>query len=59
MAREKYVPSYDCLADASFWVHWLDDSGKLHHTLRSLSAIIPADAKFVELRNLTEAELND
>lgn len=49
MAREKYVPAYDYLADACFWVHWLDGNGELHHTLRSLSAIIPADAQFVRL----------
>tara|TARA_Y100001951_G_scaffold102718_1_gene109955 strand:+ start:973 stop:1152 length:180 start_codon:yes stop_codon:yes gene_type:complete len=59
MAREKYVPAYDYLADACFWVHWLDGNGNLHHTLRSLSAIIPADARFVLLRNPTEAELDE
>jgi len=59
MAREKYVPAYDYLADACFWVHWLDSNQELHHTLRSLSAIIPADARFVLLHNPTEAELDE
>jgi hypothetical protein len=47
MAREKYELSLllGALSNPALWIHWVDASGEEHHTLRSLAAIIPADAK--------------
>jgi hypothetical protein len=49
MAREKYQPDLllDALANPNFWVHWVDANGELHHTPKSLMAIVPDDATFV------------
>jgi len=30
------------------WIHWVDANGEEHHTPRSLAAIIPPDAKFLD-----------
>jgi hypothetical protein len=48
MAREKYRPEalYEALRDPNMWVHWIDADGEMHHTPRSLRAIIPDDATF-------------
>lgn len=47
MAREKYEISQliPVLANPEFWIHWVDANGEVHHTPRSLAAIIPPDAK--------------
>ncbi len=52
MAREKYRPEllYESLRDPNFWIHWVDANGEIHHTPRSLQAIIPEDATVVGLR---------
>jgi hypothetical protein len=50
MAREKYQPDLllDALANPNFWVHWVDANGELHHTPKSLLAIVPENATFVD-----------
>ena len=50
MAREKYRPDllFDALANPQFWVHWVDSNGELHHTPKSLLAILPDDATIVD-----------
>ncbi len=52
MAREKYRPEllYESLRDPNFWIHWVDANGEIHHTPRSLQAIIPEDATVVGSR---------
>ncbi|SVA55141.1 uncharacterized protein METZ01_LOCUS107995 [marine metagenome] len=49
MAREKYRPDllHSGLSDPNFWVHWVDANGELHHTPKSLLAILPPDATIV------------
>jgi hypothetical protein len=49
MAREKYRSEelIPVLQDPNLWVHWVDANGELHHTPKSLLAIIPSDATFV------------
>jgi hypothetical protein len=50
MAREKYQPDLllEALANPDFWVHWVDANGELHHTPKSLLAIVPSNATFVD-----------
>lgn len=50
MAREKYELSLlrDGLTNPNFWVHWVDANGELHHTPKSLLAILPDDATIVD-----------
>jgi hypothetical protein len=50
VAREKYDLSVliQTLSDPNLWVHWVDANGEEHHTPRSLAAIIPSDAKFLD-----------
>jgi hypothetical protein len=49
MAREKYRSEelIPVLQDPNLWVHWVDANGELHHTPKSLLAIVPDDATFV------------
>ncbi len=49
MAREKYEISQliPTLANPDFWIEWVDIDGEVHHTPRSLAAIIPPNAKQV------------
>ena len=49
MAREKYDLSQITanLSNPELWIHWVDANGEIHHTPRSLAAIIPPDAKRV------------
>ena len=50
MAREKYYLNLitDGLANPNMWIHWVDENGEEHHTLKSLAAIIPETAKIIE-----------
>lgn len=50
MAREKYELSQitSNLANSNMWIHWVDNNGEEHHTLRSLAAIIPETAKILK-----------
>jgi hypothetical protein len=50
MAREKYELSLlmGALRNPDLWIHWVDANGEEHHTPRSLAAIIPPDAKFLD-----------
>jgi|TARA_Y100001949_G_C15768168_1_gene235194 hypothetical protein len=50
MAREKYRPEllFGPLSEPWFWVHWVDSNGELHHTPKSLLAILPDDATIVD-----------
>jgi len=50
MAREKYELSLllGALSNPALWIHWVDANGEKHHTPRSLAAIIPPDAKFLD-----------
>ena len=50
MAREKYRSEelIPVLQDPNLWVHWVDANGELHHTPKSLLAIVPDAATFVD-----------
>jgi hypothetical protein len=50
VAREKYDASLiiPVLADPNLWIEWVDINGEVHHTPRSLAAIIPPDANIVK-----------
>ena len=50
MAREKYELGLlmGALSNSALWIHWVDANGEEHHTPRSLAAIIPLDARFLD-----------
>jgi hypothetical protein len=50
VAREKYEISQliPTLANPDFWIEWVDTNGEVHHTPRSLAAVIPSSAKIVK-----------
>jgi hypothetical protein len=49
MAREKYRSEelLGALSNPDLWAHWVDENGEMHHTPKSLLAILPEGAKIV------------
>ena len=47
MARDKNDKTalLETLRDPAFWIVWIDDDDKIHHTLRSLAAAMPPEAR--------------
>jgi|TARA_Y100000310_G_scaffold228594_1_gene230877 hypothetical protein len=40
----------ETLRDPAFWIVWIDDDDKIHHTLRSLAAVMPPEARVAKFQ---------